>query len=440
MELKRVFRTDSIDLTTDAAKLCPKCKTKLEKGPDGMMKCPECGEEMEEDKKDKADSIVRYDALWSLSPTDLQEAEYLGYVKKFTKDSNGFLRGVAPVTNIGVFSYLNEDGTIRRELRLPEEVFNQDSLASLKMVPLTNDHPAKGVSPDTAKKLQIGSIGDGIMTDAYKVYAPIAITDSETIAMVEDGKRALSCGYTCDLEKKSGVWMGVNYDYIQRNIRYNHVAVVDKGRAGDAAIMKLDSAFQNQMFRVDQTFTSNKETKMKKITIDSVEVEVHDSVAAHLDRLQAKLDEADKKAKSDIATIQAKADANAEQVSQLQAKLDAMPAQIEAAVKSRADLAIKATSHGITVDAGMSESAIKQAIVLKAFPKADTEKLKDSNYLAAMLDSAELVLSSGKQDAAPSQAALGSINQDTAPKVDGCGKSKEQYEMNMGMKKKPESK
>ena len=53
------------------------------------------------------------------------------------KTAEGFLVARAPVTSIGVFSYRNPDGSERRELRLPEEVFNADSLASLRLKPLT---------------------------------------------------------------------------------------------------------------------------------------------------------------------------------------------------------------------------------------------------------------------------------------------------------------
>ena len=59
----------------------------------------------------------------------------------------GFLVARAAVTSVGVFTY-REDGTTRRELRLPEEVFAQESLDSLKCKPLTLYHPdVKTVTP-----------------------------------------------------------------------------------------------------------------------------------------------------------------------------------------------------------------------------------------------------------------------------------------------------
>ena len=50
----------------------------------------------------------------------------------FERTNEGFLRGRAIVTSIGVFTYKRKDGTIQRELRLPEEVFSPSTLNSMK--------------------------------------------------------------------------------------------------------------------------------------------------------------------------------------------------------------------------------------------------------------------------------------------------------------------
>ena len=69
------------------------------------------------------------------------------------KTPEGFLIARAPVTSVGVFAYRNADGTPRYELRLPEEVFSEESLNSLKMKPLTLLHPDQAVTPDNVEKL-----------------------------------------------------------------------------------------------------------------------------------------------------------------------------------------------------------------------------------------------------------------------------------------------
>ena len=73
----------------------------------------------------------------------------------FTRTAEGFLTGRAIVTSIGVFTYQYADGTVLRELRLPEEVFASESLDTMKLKPVTNEHPDGFVTPENQKDLQV---------------------------------------------------------------------------------------------------------------------------------------------------------------------------------------------------------------------------------------------------------------------------------------------
>ena len=172
----------------------------------------------------------------------------------FERTNEGFLRGRAIVTSIGVFTYKRKDGTIQRELRLPEEVFSPSTLNSMKLKPVTLNHPTELVTQDNADKLQVGSLGDNPswtkewenrnweeVTDGINCAIDMIITRKDAIDAILNGKQALSMGYTCDLEmaEPGATWCGVEYDFIQRNIRYNHCAIVDSARAGDNAKIEL---------------------------------------------------------------------------------------------------------------------------------------------------------------------------------------------------------
>ena len=54
----------------------------------------------------------------------------------------GYLVDHPIVTTCGIFEYKNEDGSTRRELRLPEEVFAKESLESYKGQPIIITHDA----------------------------------------------------------------------------------------------------------------------------------------------------------------------------------------------------------------------------------------------------------------------------------------------------------
>jgi hypothetical protein len=81
-------------------------------------------------------------------------------------------------------------------------------------------------------------------------------------AVIAKGMRELSCGYDCDVTDESGTWINdegesLTYDKRQRNIRYNHLAIVDFARAGRNARVRFDSdedfAEQESTIEIPQT-------------------------------------------------------------------------------------------------------------------------------------------------------------------------------------------
>lgn len=392
------------------------------------LKCPECGHEHPEEYeldvcdacgkklKTKPDSKPkRADRIsWVISGDTPEEQAMLGYSQKFTRDSSGFLSGKACVTNIGVFPYLQPDGTVIRELRLPEEVFHPDSLASLRMKPVTLDHPSVAVTPDNAKQYQVGSIGDGIETDAYHVWAPLTVTTADAIdAVLEEGKRALSCGYSCELEVKPGNYLGQDYDVIQRNIRYNHVAIVDMGRAGDMARMRLDSANRQSGVQIFQPKREEPTVSLKTHKIDGVDYQAEAKVLEALHAANQRADEA----ASQISTMQAKHDSAIERADAAEAKVKELeaalanaisPERLDSLVAARIALHAIALKAGVEVKADSSEDSLKREIIVKAFPKANLDG-KDAAYIAARFDAAvEQIEAQAEDQAASGQGAAAS--------------------------------
>ncbi|MEM3318763.1 MAG: DUF2213 domain-containing protein, partial [Thermoplasmatales archaeon] len=145
----------------------------------------------------------------------------------------GYIKANAIVTRTGIFIYQNQDGSIRKELRHPTHVWEDQSLESLKMIPITNGHPKERmVTPENFKKLAIGYTGETIKKDDENILANLVITDQEGIdAVIKNGRKELSLGYLVDLDETPGVYEGEKYDAMQTNIRYNHLAIVDKARA-----------------------------------------------------------------------------------------------------------------------------------------------------------------------------------------------------------------
>lgn len=137
----------------------------------------------------------------------------------FTKE--GYLIDHPIVTSTGIFEYHNPDGSVRRELRLPEEVFDEKSLKSYKGKPIIITHEAGYISKDNVDEEIIGTILSEGYRDGNDVRVEIIIHD--TNAMKSCGVKELSLGYDLDLDETPGEWEGQPYDAIQRNIGINHL-------------------------------------------------------------------------------------------------------------------------------------------------------------------------------------------------------------------------
>ena len=156
----------------------------------------------------------------------------------------GYLVDHPIVTSVGIFVYHNPDGSERRELRLPEEVFAKKSLASYKGKPIIVTHDAGYVDTDNVKDESIGTILSEGYRDGDDVRAEIIIHDTDSLKKYK--MRELSCGYNLRLDETPGVWEGQPYDAIQRDIEINHLALVDKARAGEQARLNIDGQFKKR--------------------------------------------------------------------------------------------------------------------------------------------------------------------------------------------------
>ena len=141
----------------------------------------------------------------------------------------------------GSYDYLEseimQDGDpnkIVKVYRTPEEVFSPEAIASFENKPFCNEHPQDDVTPENYKDLMVGTIrnirrGTGNLENC--LVGDVIVFDPEVQELIKSGeKRELSLGYNTDIiQDQSG-------RYVMTNIRGNHLALVDSGRAGCATI------------------------------------------------------------------------------------------------------------------------------------------------------------------------------------------------------------
>lgn len=164
------------------------------------------------------------------------------------------------ISRTGILEYTYEDGTISREYRSPEEVFDPRSLDSFRGITLTSLHPdadvypTENVDPTNWDSLSIGHIGDHVFQDGEYVGGEAIIKDAQAIDDIRSGKaREASAGYSCGIVDEPGVAPdGQHYDALQVGIQANHVALgpTNWGRSGNDVRLYLD-AKHGQARRVD---------------------------------------------------------------------------------------------------------------------------------------------------------------------------------------------
>lgn len=74
------------------------------------------------------------------------------------RTSEGFIRDAPIVGRTGIQHYSNADGSDRYEYRLPEEAFDEESLASLMGQPITVGHKAMGTAKDAGAVGPTGTV------------------------------------------------------------------------------------------------------------------------------------------------------------------------------------------------------------------------------------------------------------------------------------------
>jgi uncharacterized protein len=281
----------------------------------------------------------------------------------------GYIRAHAVVTRTGILKYLNSDGTIRSELRHPDDVWLADSIQTMELIPITNGHPSeKLVTAENAKRLAIGYTGETIKKDGDFILSNLVITDKSGVeAVTTHNKRGLSLGYTVDLEMQPGTYKGEKYDARQRNIRYNHLAIVDKARAGDEAKIVLDELDAEEILSEEDVMTK------KTIKIDGKEIMLDESTADYIERLEDDL----KNLTEEKARVE-------REIVMIEAKLEKALGENDSLKDKMGNMVDKEAGVKISLDSAEFKNALTNRI--KLYKLAENHLKTDQNKLDSLSD------------------------------------------------------
>lgn len=303
------------------------------------------------------------------------------------RTGDGYLVADARVARTGIQTYLGREvGKPEMEqvrvFRPEAEVFSDKALASFAHRPVTNDHPAEAVGARNWKQHSVGMTGGDIARDGEFVRVPMTLMDQAAIDAVDAGKRELSMGYACDLDFTAGTTpAGEAYDAIQKNIRGNHLAIVDAGRAGPQC--RIGDSWP--------AITKDHPMNLKTVTVDGIPIEVTDQGATVITTLLGRLADA-AKANETLATDHAAAlSAKDKELAAKDAEIDKLKAnqldanKIDQLAADRA--AIVADARKVVADfdaAGKTNAQVKRAVVVAKL--GDAMKDKSDDYIEARFD------------------------------------------------------
>lgn len=230
----------------------------------------------------------------------------------------GTARIPARISRVGVLPYPG-----RREFRPPSEVLKPESVASLKGMPVIDitDH-TDFVRPQDFRRKVLGFVEE-VHVDGEYVAGTLHIHDGPTIESIKRGERLdVSAGYHAPTVPAEGMWQGERYDFVQRDIIYNHVALCPpgRGRAGSEVGLKLDANGN----RAGGHMSEVKEKRF--IRLDGKDVELHSE--AHFDKIESAH-------KAEKAELQKKLD-------ETSGRLDAAEKAVETSKREKSEAETKA--------------------------------------------------------------------------------------------------
>jgi hypothetical protein len=127
--------------------------------------------------------VVRFDTADTI---EIDRCDFVRSPGKFSRTPEGYLKGTAPIAKVGILTYLRQDGSVKRELVPEETLFNQDSMNTLMLQPMTNMHPVEVLLDSvTVKNKKVGMTGEIVKREDNFLVTSMVITDADAVTRAD---------------------------------------------------------------------------------------------------------------------------------------------------------------------------------------------------------------------------------------------------------------
>lgn len=342
--------------------------------------------------------------------------DFIGKLDGRTVLGDGSVRYTARLTRTGVFDYGDH-----KELRVPEEVFKQQSIDSFKGLTVTVGHRAF-IDPENWREHSSGHTGDDVHQDGDFLVSSVVVKDKSVIAKIDRKELVeLSMGYVVNLDATPGVTAdGEKYDSIQRDIVGNHAALgpLNWGRAGTSVRLLDGAAYAGPMTTPAQRIDAPAATHTDAADLAASRAD-NEAVRKERDTARTERDAAAKRADTAEAERDAAKKAADEAKSALEAAIKNANEKSDAAVTARIEL-LDAARGILGKDfafAGTSDKDVRIAALAKVDAKLALDG-KSDDYITARFDLAVESVKTDKTSLAQVQETAAKPGEQTKSRLD----------------------
>jgi uncharacterized protein len=199
---------------------------------------------------DPEEAAAAEDSAWAMIAAAIANDDLLALDKSASVrsyDVDGRLHvSLTPITKAAVNPYLGHEipgwqklgldpDRVYHLLRAPEEI--ERAVATSNGIPLLEVHKPTS-SEKHPKSITVGATGTDAIWQAPYLFNSLVIWPDDAIEGVEsEEKIELSSSYHYVPDMTPGTWEGQHFDGTMRDLVFNHVALVEQGRAGsDVAV------------------------------------------------------------------------------------------------------------------------------------------------------------------------------------------------------------
>ena len=270
-----------------------------------------------------------------------------------------------------------EQNKLYNVYRPKAEVIKPEFVKTLNAKPILDDHTIIGNGKGFVKPEKKGT--GGVLTEVKVVgnelRGRVDVWSTALQKKIDAGKVELSLSYACEFEKRSGVFEGQTYDFVQVNLQAgNHLAFVDEARNGhdcrvvDSAFV-CDSKFQLEQSDMDWTKISADELiEGLKGCSDECKAKAKEFLNTPTEDEKKELEA--KEAAEKEAAEKAKAEADAKVEAEKKEAVDAAVAEANKAAEAKAEEAKKEADAACEKACDAAVEEYKKAVALAEDCKA----------------------------------------------------------------------